>query len=178
MTGDVFMEYMIRRRPDTKQRLVKIGIGLAALIVPLALMFAAGAIAQLSFLASLTPFFFVGSLWGGWTLLKRQNLEFEYIVTNGILDVDKIIAKSSRKRLVSVDCRSMEVLAHVGSYWNQYQGQQFGATIEAAGSPQSPHRWFAIFNGKDGKRTVLFFEPNETMLATFQSLMARKFLAP
>ena len=178
MTGDVFIEYMIRRQPDAKQFMTKLGIGVAAIVVPMVLMFVVGAFEQLSFLRSLIPFFFLGSLWGGCTLLKRQNLEFEYIVTNGILDVDKIIAKSARKRLVSIDCRSMEILAPVCSCWDQYKGQQFGAEVEATTSPQSPHRWFAVFNDKSGKRTVLFFEPNEKMLAAFKPLMSRKFVSP
>lgn len=41
--------------------------------------------------------------YGAFHLSKRLFIEFEYIVTNNILDIDKIIAKSSRKRVVSID---------------------------------------------------------------------------
>ena len=36
------------------------------------------------------------------------NIEYEYSVTNGVIDIDKIINKSSRKRLYSFECKQIE----------------------------------------------------------------------
>ncbi|MBQ3088828.1 MAG: hypothetical protein IJC36_04250 [Clostridia bacterium] len=44
----------------------------------------------------------VAVMYGAYKLANMLNIEYEYIIVNRDLDIDKIIAKSSRKRLVSV----------------------------------------------------------------------------
>ncbi len=44
----------------------------------------------------------VGVIFGAYKLSKMLNIEYEYIVINRDLDIDKITAQSSRKRLVSI----------------------------------------------------------------------------
>ena len=46
--------------------------------------------------------FSVGVIFGAYKLSKMLNIEYEYIVINRDLDIDKITAQSSRKRLVSI----------------------------------------------------------------------------
>jgi hypothetical protein len=46
--------------------------------------------------------FAVGIIYGAFKLSKFFNVEYEYIVVNRDLDVDKITAQSSRKRMVSI----------------------------------------------------------------------------
>ena len=43
-----------------------------------------------------------GIMYGAYRLSGLLNVEYEYIVVNRDMDIDKIIAKSSRKRIVSV----------------------------------------------------------------------------
>lgn len=44
----------------------------------------------------------IGIMYGASKLAAKLNVEYEYIVVNRDLDIDKIISKSSRKRIVSV----------------------------------------------------------------------------
>ena len=44
----------------------------------------------------------VGAIYGAFKLTKMFDVEYEYIVVNRDMDIDKITAKSSRKRMVSV----------------------------------------------------------------------------
>ena len=44
----------------------------------------------------------IGVIFGAYKLSKMLNVEYEYIVVNRDLDIDKITAQSSRKRLVSI----------------------------------------------------------------------------
>ena len=62
--------------------------------------------------------------YGIYRLVKSKNLEFEYAVTNGELDIDKIIAQKKRKRIFSAHCRNFEILAKVHSdkYNESYSG--------------------------------------------------------
>ena len=50
----------------------------------------------------------IGVIYGAFWLSKRLSVEYEYIVTNGTLDVDKIIARSSRKRELSCELSCVE----------------------------------------------------------------------
>ena len=44
-----------------------------------------------------------GFLYAAYRLAVRHNVEYEYIITNNLLDIDKITNKSTRKRLLSVE---------------------------------------------------------------------------
>ena len=89
---------------DAMTALKKAGLGLAAAV----LTFAVFVVQSISFL---TPAVFVLSIWAANKFIRLQNIEYEYIVTNGELDVDKIMGRSKRKRLVTADARNFEVFA-------------------------------------------------------------------
>lgn len=55
------------------------------------------------FLGTFSLLLAAGALFGAYKLCTRFNLEYEYIVTNGTMDIDKIINKSSRKRILSFE---------------------------------------------------------------------------
>lgn len=46
--------------------------------------------------------------YGVFKLYSMFNIEYEYIITNSTMDIDKIIAKSSRKRVVSFDLTAVQ----------------------------------------------------------------------
>lgn len=100
---DTFLEQIIKIRLDGKAK----GYIIAIILVDLLLV--AGIIA-LSFLFAPAFLFLilVAVVYGSYKLLSAVSVEFEYIFTNGDLDVDKITARSSRKRMVSVKCSNAE----------------------------------------------------------------------
>lgn len=52
----------------------------------------------------------------GWFLLRQNtDVEFEYIQTASDLDIDKVIANSSRKHVLTVELKQVMVVAPVGS---------------------------------------------------------------
>lgn len=51
-----------------------------------------------------------GIIYGGYWLSSKLNVEFEYIITNGTLDIDKIINKNSRKRILSLELSNVKRL--------------------------------------------------------------------
>lgn len=48
---------------------------------------------------------------GGVWLLGNFNIEYEYILTNNDLDIDKVIGKRKRKRMISLDVSTAEAFA-------------------------------------------------------------------
>ena len=94
---DTFFEQIIPVKKNGKAAAAIIGIWLAAFIVCfLLIMF-------MPFLGTFSLLLAAGALFGAYKLCTRFNLEYEYIVTNGTMDIDKIINKSSRKRILSFE---------------------------------------------------------------------------
>ena len=46
---------------------------------------------------------------------KKAYVEYEYVFTNGVIDVDAIYEQRKRKRLLSFDAKDMELLAETNS---------------------------------------------------------------
>ena len=103
---DVFVEHMVKRRPTGKDIFLMSLYALLAVIVFVFGVFFTGPL--------LGPFSFVGAfigvaaLFGAYYLISNMNIEYEYIVTNGEIDVDKIMAKRRRKRLLTANARTFE----------------------------------------------------------------------
>lgn len=94
--SDVFFEQIVQIKKTGKAFAGIIGIWLLAFVL----------IAFLLLTFILGPFTIIlccGLGYGAFWLSSKLNVEFEYIITNGTLDIDKIINKSSRKRILSLE---------------------------------------------------------------------------
>ncbi|MDR0326134.1 MAG: DUF6106 family protein [Oscillospiraceae bacterium] len=171
--ADVFVEHMVIRRPTLKIFMQKCLLSFSAVIVAL-LPLILEAFTGIP-LGMIMPFTIVGAGWGMLILFRRLNLEFEYIVTNGEMDVDKIMGRNSRKRIMTVDCRNFDILApYKTDYRGEYESQAITTVVDVSSHTEAPGRWFAIFHAKDGKRTLLIFEPSERMLEAFRMYIRNK----
>lgn len=99
---DIFHEQLVKIKSTTTVIISKIIIWTMAAIV-----------CVLSFIAmiNISPlllFAGAGVLYVAYKTTTSFNIEFEYSVTNGVVDIDKIINKSSRKRLFTFECKQIE----------------------------------------------------------------------
>ena len=97
---DTFFEQIISIKKTGKTVAALIGIWLAAFVVCFLLFFT-------GFFGMLTFLLIAGVLYGAFKLSCLLNIEYEYIVTNGIMDIDKITNKSSRKRVLSFELQTV-----------------------------------------------------------------------
>ena len=97
---DTFFEQIISVKKTGKADAALIGIWLAAFVVCFLLFFT-------GFFGMLTFLLIAGVLYGAFKLSCLLNIEYEYIVTNGIMDIDKITNKSSRKRVLSFELQTV-----------------------------------------------------------------------
>ena len=99
---DIFHEQLVKIKPTATVIASKIIIWTMAGIISAISLYAA---------LKLTPillFVAAGVLYFAHKSTASFNIEFEYSVTNGVIDIDKIINKSSRKRLYSFECKQIE----------------------------------------------------------------------
>ena len=115
------------------------------------------------------------AMYAAWWLSTGRNVEYEYVFTNGDMDVDKIIAKRSRKHLIAFDCKDVEIIAPVSEkYKSRINDNDIRKKFFAASSMNAEGLFFCIFNKENMGDVILFFEPNEMMLNAMRTYAQKK----
>lgn len=165
---DIFIEKLVKRQKTSKDTWTVVGLILAAIIVVFFI------IPMIPIVKNFILFFILAIPFFAYFVIRSRNIEYEYAFTNGELDVDKIIAESRRKKILSIDYKDFEIAAKLNSdeYTNEYKN--IPNRIEAVSSMSSPDVYFAVFEN-NGKRTILFFEPDDRMIDAMWRYIPRKF---
>ncbi|HHW31178.1 MAG TPA: hypothetical protein GXX20_05820 [Clostridiaceae bacterium] len=163
---DTFFEKIVAKRKDFKDILFNIGIVLAALLLVLIIL-------NIPIVNQFGLIITTGIVYLAYRLIKARNIEFEYLVTNGDLDIDMIIDQRKRKRIFSANCKEFDIVAKVSSNHFNSSVQNIPKKILAASDINSPDAYFFTLNYK-GERTLVVFEPDERMLNNFKLFIPRK----
>ena len=142
------------------------------------LMIASVALAAACFLFVVgTPYMMLGvlfaglALFGGYHLTTRMDVEYEYIFTNGEVDVDKITAQRSRKRLVTFKCSSCTAFGKVDDSFNE---DDDSALVVASAHDDELNDYYAVFKHRElGKATVIFTPEAEMLTLMVKALPAQ-----
>lgn len=171
--ADVFIECMVRRKPDAACWMRRATLWLSQGLLILAALGAIPLIPEMAFL--ILPAACLG-VWGLRILGRRLNVEYEYIFTNGDVDFDVIYGRTRRKRLLSADCRNFEIMAPVKEdYRRELESQNIAKRWDFSSSMRAERQYFAIFNDKTGKRTLVVFEPSDRMRDAMKTYLRNKF---
>ena len=164
---DIFVEHLVTRKKNAKDFLISAGIAVGAAVVVIATLNLLGG--QFGLLVAAAEAYFA------YQFMMSRNIEYEYSVTNGEVDIDKIIAQKKRKRVLNIDCKQFEIVASVRDQEHQteYQDPTISKTIETMSSYDAVNLYYAIFT-HEGKKTRLIFEPTEKMLSVFKAYIPRK----
>ena len=95
---DTFFEQIIPIRKNGKGIAAFFGIWILAFILCVVIF-----LVGFAFLGSLSLLLIFGIIFGAYKLSSMLNVEYEYIITNGTMDIDKITNRSSRKRMLSFE---------------------------------------------------------------------------
>ncbi len=164
-----FKEYMIKRNAEFKNVLITLACYIVAVVIgiivfPYLLKFLGGGAALLVA---------VGLIYLAYHFTSRLKKEFEYICTEDCMDIDVIMNKSKRKRLLSFNVSQLEIIAPANdSQYNNMLGGNFDKKIDATSKRSDTNVYFAIVE-KDGK-TLLKFEPPKEMLEMLQKYARSK----
>lgn len=111
----------------------------------------------------------VGVIYGAVKLLSLFNVEYEYIITNGTVDIDKITAKSSRKRVLSFECKD---ILRSGKY-NPKSAPVTGAEATLVCCTSDDPQAYYLLVSAAGKKKLLIFTPNDKMKAGIRECAPR-----
>lgn len=98
----------------------------------------------------------VGVLALGIWLLSGVNVEYEYIITNNEMDIDKIIGRRKRKRMITVD---ISKATDFGTFPSEKEIDA-DATVHATSGVATDAHYLLVEHSGYGKVKVIF-NPNE-----------------
>lgn len=158
--GDFYTEQLVKKRTTMKDVFIKallVAFAIVSVFVififPVAIVFPVFVIAAVVF------------------LIRRLDVEYEYLYVNGDLDIDKIMHKAKRKRVYSANVSSMELLAPEGA---GELGQYRNARIVDYSSGMEDARRYVLVTAENGQVTKLIFEPDDTIIEGIFMLAPRK----
>ena len=173
---ETFYEQLYKKKKVANDYLLQIGIMVASVILSAAMVmlfpaFIPGFGLAIALFASMGLFYLVIT-----KVLIKIDVEYEYIYLSGELDVDKIFSKSERTRLVTVKAINFDRFGMLTPE-NESKVKQasINKTIDVR-SNTGKQLYYAIFNHKEYKRTLLIFEPNDEILEDLKKYIPREAL--
>ena len=156
---EMFLEQMIKRgdaKHDWTVRIIMVISGIVICTVPFMI--------SLVVAYYVTPVLILAVALVVWILWRRAAKEYEYIYTEGSLDIDVVYGRSTRQHLVTFDCRQCRMIVPALSkrYEHEIYDKKYDKTIYAcAGKPEEDT--YVILGKYAEKQYRVFFEPNEKM---------------
>lgn len=161
---DVFVEQIVKKPADGKSTALKILIAFGVIIVSIFCLY----LMLIGIVAALLLVF--AAIYGGFYLISGQNAEYEYIVTNGEIDIDKIIAKRKRKRLITAKPSKFEAFGKLAD-----AEDVSGITVvEANGiTNEEAEDYYIDFTHDSFGKVRLIFTPTERTLEAIKPFLPR-----
>ena len=155
-----FNEYMIKRKKSAALKLLSFLIYFIATILALLSLVLLLRYSGIGLLVAVAFYYFAHKI------SSQMNKEFEYIRTEDILDVDVIINKTKRKRLISFSVKNAEIIASLNNAsYNERLKKSFSKVIDATSGHRDANVYFAII---EDKNTLVKFEPTFAILTNLQ----------
>lgn len=166
---DVFIEQIVYVRKTPSKLLLSILIWLVAIVLMLAVIFASlvGMLGSFGMFAMLAG---VGLIYLAWWLTSGMNVEYEYSITNGYIDVDMIIAQRKRKRVLAAQCKDFESFGKFNPA--QHEHRQYDKRI-IAGNLSSENAWYGTLRHKEHGHVLLVFEPEQRVLEAIRKFLPK-----
>ena len=153
--SDFYTEQLVKKQTTMKDVFIKaLLVALAIVSVFVVLMFPVAIIVPVIVIAVVV------------VLIRRLDVEYEYLYVNGDLDIDKIMHKAKRKRVFSMNINSMEGADELSQYRN--------ARVLDFSSGMADAKRYVLVTAENGQVTKLVFEPNETIIEGMFLMAPRK----
>lgn len=149
---DHYNEQLVKKNADGRDIVIRVLICAAA-----AAVIALSVIGAVMF--GFTPIIIIGigACYLAYLLLTGTSIEYEYIVTNNDLDIDKISGKRKRKRLITVKLNTV-------TEWGAYEeGKGGGAEATVMASDGTGNGlWYIMAKHEKYGDVMVIFNPTET----------------
>ena len=162
----LYAEARAKKKVTMKDRMIKFGL-VAGMVVAFGLGFLSGStvILIVGFILLILAYYF----------LPRLATEFEYVFCDGQVDFDKISGGIKRKTVLRVDFEKLVVVAPKNSHaLDGYRHN--GVTVKDFSSLEANAKVYGMVITGGERQTLIYFEPNEKMLAAMKQKAPRKIM--
>lgn len=161
-------ECLVKKEPDKFDVFKKTVIVILAFFGAIVAMMIA---ASIPIFNSMGIFFAAVVVYIAYKFAQTTDVEFEYCIINGDIDIDSIFAKKRRKRLISVTADRIEKIAPIEN--EEIKAANVKKTYFAAISKTDDSNYAIIFKGKSGLEKLIIVDDDKTLLQ-LQTFMPRK----
>lgn len=149
--SDLYSELLVKKEQTPKDKMVK-----GTLITLTVLFVVAGLL--------LTPILLIGAIALGiacYFIVPRTDLEYEYLFVNGDMDIDVIMSKTKRKRVMTLKMEEVDLMAPVNSHRMDYHNGNKNLRVLDYSSGNPEHKRFALITKDDKGTCKVILEPDE-----------------
>lgn len=158
---DIYVEQLIQKKSQPIDHIKRAAIVLAGLVLSIAVVVFSIIIRFL-----MLAIFAAGIIYFTVKLLAESSVEYEYIVTNDCLDIDKIMGRSRRKRLISLNLRETTDF----SLYKQNAETKAETTVVATAGTDQNNCILIVNHSKHGK-TAVVFTPDKRVKDAIKSVL-------
>ena len=157
---DIFVEQLIRRKKSKKDILTIILLIVCGIVfTPMALYFGFA----LQYLGYVFLVLLAGIWWCIVRLIKSKTVEYEYIFTEGTLDIDMIIGGSRRGRVITISKMELELMAPIS---HPYSGEY--KTLNCSTKDENDRLYYLITERHDVGKVRVLFNPDDRLVDAFK----------
>lgn len=162
--GDVFKEQLVKRINTPKDTAIRVCVWVIVLLIILIVITQVPMVAL--FVALILGF--AASYATGYL-----NVEYEYVLTNGELDIDVIYDQKKRKRVFNGDMKQFELMAHINDKAHE-AAFNTAHEIRDYSSGVTGDNTYAFLATHENKKVKIIIEPNEKMLKAFSKVLTKR----
>ncbi|MBE7035079.1 MAG: hypothetical protein E7402_03015 [Ruminococcaceae bacterium] len=169
---DVFLEYLFEKKTTAQDVVKKMLLVLAAVLVCMVVIVVFSMLGQ--FFMSYVLLAIAAVVYGLVVLLRNFSLEYEYVFTNGDLDVDIVKGRKTRTRLTSLHCRQIQLMAPItdADMKRQAESDSISRRYNAVYDESQGGVYHVIYI-RDGERLLLTWQPPRALLAAMKKTNPR-----
>ncbi len=151
--SDLYSELLVKKESTAKDAVIKYGLIVLTVLAAFAGFFISPIVLIVAIALGVACYF----------VIPRTDLEYEYLFVNGEFDIDMVMAKSKRKKVMSMNLSEADLIAPLNSHkMDYYNGNSRMKTLDYS-SGNSQHKRFAVIIKAGGENSRIIIEPDEQM---------------
>lgn len=158
--NETYVECLVARKPSFPLRLLK-----TLLMMLTACFFIVGLVYVVALIVAIV----LGV--ASYFAYMNADIEYEYLYLDKEISIDKVLAKSRRKKAAVYNIEKMEVLAPVKSYHlDAYRNRELKTADYSSGEADDKNKYVMVYEGN----VKVILEPNAEMVKAIQAVAPRK----
>ena len=157
--SDLYSEFLVKKESTAKDAIVKYGLIVLTILAAGAGLFISPLLLVLAIALGVACYF----------VIPRTDLEYEYLFVNGEFDIDMVMAKSKRKKVMSVNLSEADLIAPLNSHkMDYYNGNQKMKTIDFSSGIED-HKRYAMIVRDSGETCKVILELDDELANTMKN---------